>query len=302
MLGPKIEISHYDYVPLYLLFILFILQEIVLQLSLAYLVECVLSARGAGTMSALMSSLAHVLQMMASSAATRLMQQTFAMCETQRLISTSNALPPPPLNIKNQCSSVFTYYLYSSLRLPEHVSCDEGALLEPLSVAVQACLRAEVGLGSKVLVCGAGPMGLVCMLAAKAFGASSVLITGKDGLTFRTNLVLYSKFFMSLFNFKINFSLYIYFLHFSVFCCYPIVYSLLADIDEGRLRVARELGATHTVQVTSADDRAVAKEICATMGCQPDISIECSGAEASVAAAIYVRGILFTILSESYSS
>ena len=79
------------------------------------------------------------------------------------------------------------------------MSCDEGALLEPLSVAVQACLRAEVGLGSKVLVCGAGPMGLVCMLAAKAFGASSVLITGKDGLTFRTNLVLYFKFFMSLF-------------------------------------------------------------------------------------------------------
>ena len=97
MLGPKIEISLYNYVPLYLLFILFILQEIVLQLSLAYLVECVLSARGAGTMSALMSSLAHVLQMMASSAATRLMQQTFAMCETQRLISTSNVLPPPPL-------------------------------------------------------------------------------------------------------------------------------------------------------------------------------------------------------------
>ena len=65
-----------------------------------------------------------------------------------------------------------------SYRLPENVSCEEGALMEPLSVGVHACRRGEVQLGSKVLVCGAGPIGLVCMIAAKAFGASQVLITG----------------------------------------------------------------------------------------------------------------------------
>ncbi len=63
-------------------------------------------------------------------------------------------------------------------RLPDNVSFDEGALLEPLSVGVHACRRAGVGLGSKVLVCGAGPIGLVCMLTAKACGASKVLVTG----------------------------------------------------------------------------------------------------------------------------
>lgn len=63
-------------------------------------------------------------------------------------------------------------------RLPNHVSFDEGALLEPLSVGVHACRRAGVGLGSKVLVCGAGPIGLVCMLAANASGASEILVTG----------------------------------------------------------------------------------------------------------------------------
>ena len=41
-------------------------------------------------------------------------------------------------------------------RLPDHVSTEEGALLEPLSVAVHACNRAGVGLGDKVLICGAG--------------------------------------------------------------------------------------------------------------------------------------------------
>ena len=59
------------------------------------------------------------------------------------------------------------------------MSFDEGALLEPLSVGVHACQRAGVKLGSKVLVCGAGPIGLVCLLTAKACGASEIIITGK---------------------------------------------------------------------------------------------------------------------------
>ena len=45
---------------------------------------------------------------------------------------------------------------FLSLRLPDHVSTEEGALLEPLSVGVHACNRAGVTLGTKVLICGAG--------------------------------------------------------------------------------------------------------------------------------------------------
>ena len=63
-------------------------------------------------------------------------------------------------------------------RLPDHVSNDEGALLEPLSVGVHACNRAGVTLASKVLVCGAGPIGLVNLAVAKARGASQVCVTG----------------------------------------------------------------------------------------------------------------------------
>ncbi|XP_067636043.1 sorbitol dehydrogenase-like [Eurosta solidaginis] len=62
-------------------------------------------------------------------------------------------------------------------KLPDHVSMEEGALLEPLSVGVHACRRAGVELGSKVLVLGAGPIGLVTLLTAKAMGAEKILIT-----------------------------------------------------------------------------------------------------------------------------
>ena len=66
----------------------------------------------------------------------------------------------------------------SHQRLPEHVSSEEGALLEPLSVGVHACNRGGVSLGKRVLVCGAGPIGLVSIMTAKAYGAKEICVTG----------------------------------------------------------------------------------------------------------------------------
>lgn len=62
-------------------------------------------------------------------------------------------------------------------KLPDHVSLAEGALLEPLSVGVHACKRANIGISSKVLILGAGPIGLVTLLVAKAMGANKIVIT-----------------------------------------------------------------------------------------------------------------------------
>ena len=45
-------------------------------------------------------------------------------------------------------------------RLPDSVSFEEGALLEPLSVGVHACRRAGLTMGDTVLVCGAGELSL----------------------------------------------------------------------------------------------------------------------------------------------
>ncbi|KAG0715124.1 putative D-xylulose reductase A [Chionoecetes opilio] len=64
-------------------------------------------------------------------------------------------------------------------RLPDAVSDEEGAVVEPLSVAVHACRRAGVTAGTTLLVTGGGCIGLLCLAAAKAFGATNILVTGK---------------------------------------------------------------------------------------------------------------------------
>ncbi|NHN58760.1 MULTISPECIES: NAD(P)-dependent alcohol dehydrogenase [Halorussus] len=61
-------------------------------------------------------------------------------------------------------------------RLPDEVSVREGALCEPLSVGVHAARRGEVGAGDSVLVTGAGPIGLLAMAAARAAGATEVVV------------------------------------------------------------------------------------------------------------------------------
>ncbi|XP_070542963.1 sorbitol dehydrogenase-like [Ptychodera flava] len=135
--------------------------------------------------------------------------------------------------------SLATYYCHAAdfcYKLPDHVTLEEGALLEPLSVGVHACRRAGVTLGSKVLVCGAGPIGLVNLLTAKAMGAAEVAMT---------------------------------------------------DIDQGRLNVAKKLGADYPILADTRDGKEMAKKIESALGAMPDITIECSGAPSSVQTGIY---------------
>lgn len=61
-------------------------------------------------------------------------------------------------------------------RLPEGVSTRAGACCEPLSVGIHAARRGDVGEGDVVLVTGCGPIGLLAADAARAAGASAVLV------------------------------------------------------------------------------------------------------------------------------
>ena len=61
--------------------------------------------------------------------------------------------------------------------LPDSVSDEAGALMEPLSVGVWACQKANVSAGDRVLVTGAGPIGLLAAQCAHAFGATEVTVT-----------------------------------------------------------------------------------------------------------------------------
>lgn len=118
-------------------------------------------------------------------------------------------------------------------KLPDNVSLEEGALLEPLSVGVHACRRAGVTLGSRVLITGSGPIGLVTLLTAKALGASKVIMT---------------------------------------------------DILEHKLEVAEEMGADGSVLIKKGDSleetsAAIQRQL---NGVQPNITIDCSGMEATI--------------------
>ncbi|RYP19061.1 hypothetical protein DL765_003557 [Monosporascus sp. GIB2] len=62
-------------------------------------------------------------------------------------------------------------------KIPDELTYSQGALLEPLSVILHGIAGANVKLGRPALICGAGPIGLVCLAAARASGAHPLVIT-----------------------------------------------------------------------------------------------------------------------------
>ena len=62
-------------------------------------------------------------------------------------------------------------------KLADHVSDGEGAMAEPLSVALHAVTRAGPLLGKRVLVTGCGPIGALAIIAARRAGASHIVAT-----------------------------------------------------------------------------------------------------------------------------
>ncbi|HZG86312.1 NAD(P)-dependent alcohol dehydrogenase [Paenibacillus sp.] len=73
-------------------------------------------------------------------------------------------------------------------KLPDTMSYEEGALLEPLSVGFHAMLRGGVKPFDRVLVTGLGPIGLLAGQAAKLFGVTEIY--GTDVVPFRRQLAL----------------------------------------------------------------------------------------------------------------
>ncbi|KAL4970316.1 NAD(P)-dependent alcohol dehydrogenase [Aspergillus stella-maris] len=124
---------------------------------------------------------------------------------------------------------------------------EDGALLEPLSVSLAAIERSGLRLGDPCLITGAGPIGLITLLSARAAGATPLVIT---------------------------------------------------DIDEGRLKFAKELVPdvrTYKVQIgLSAEENAEGIVNVFNDGngagpsaLRPRLALECTGVESSVASAIW---------------
>jgi (R,R)-butanediol dehydrogenase/meso-butanediol dehydrogenase/diacetyl reductase len=65
---------------------------------------------------------------------------------------------------------------YSLLKLPDSVTDEMGAFVEPLAVAVHAVKRSRIEIGASVVIIGAGPIGLLVMQACLAAGAGRVFV------------------------------------------------------------------------------------------------------------------------------
>ncbi|WP_457149144.1 NAD(P)-dependent alcohol dehydrogenase [Mycobacterium sp. URHB0021] len=61
--------------------------------------------------------------------------------------------------------------------VPDSMSDEAAALLEPLSVAIATMRKAHVVPGSSLLIAGAGPIGVICAQAARAFGAARIVVS-----------------------------------------------------------------------------------------------------------------------------
>ena len=114
-------------------------------------------------------------------------------------------------------------------KLPQNVSTMEGALVEPLAVGLHATSLGGVSLGKTVVILGAGCIGLVTLLSAKARGAANIVV---------------------------------------------------ADPYDKRLEFAKEMGATHTINVRKED---VSKRVREIAGDGPDIVFETAGSPVTIA-------------------
>jgi len=122
------------------------------------------------------------------------------------------------------------------IKLPDNITMEEGAMLEPLCCAVHSCNRAKVKPGQTVLICGSGAIGVLSLLCAKAMGAGKVIAT---------------------------------------------------DLSDKRLEIAKNVGADYTVNVSGKSPKEAAKTIVETLGCEPEVTLECTGFGVSIETAIW---------------
>ena len=76
----------------------------------------------------------------------------------------------------------YAQYMLSSIksiaRLPESMSFNAGACMDPLSIALHMTMRSKIQPGDTVLVNGAGAQGLMSIMCARSLGAGMILVSG----------------------------------------------------------------------------------------------------------------------------
>lgn len=84
---------------------------------------------------------------------------------------------PPVDGAFAEYAKIQSHFAYA---VPDGVSDDAAALMEPLSVGIAAARKAGITAGSKVFIAGAGPIGVIAAQVARAFGATEVIVSDLD--------------------------------------------------------------------------------------------------------------------------
>ena len=73
-------------------------------------------------------------------------------------------------------SEFVTWHESQVYKLPDDISLEAGCLLEPISVAVRIVDKLAARIGSRVAICGGGPIGLLTLQSFKMAGASQITL------------------------------------------------------------------------------------------------------------------------------
>ncbi|CAG8960086.1 hypothetical protein HYFRA_00010564 [Hymenoscyphus fraxineus] len=96
----------------------------------------------------------------------------YNICKTLKFRSSAKSFPHFQGTLQERINHPAAY----CYKLPPTVSLEQGAILEPLGVAIHGARRAALKKGSTVLILGAGAVGLLCAAMSKVNGAKKVII------------------------------------------------------------------------------------------------------------------------------
>jgi L-iditol 2-dehydrogenase len=84
------------------------------------------------------------------------------------------------------CNGAFAQYIKVRqdfvYKIPDSLTYEEAALIEPFSVGIHAAARTRLQPDSSVAIIGMGPVGLMAIAAAKAYGASTIIAADLEPL------------------------------------------------------------------------------------------------------------------------
>lgn len=94
-------------------------------------------------------------------------------CTEMRFLGSAMRMP----HVQGAFRSAFTCEAARAVKLPPGLSVERAAFAEPLSVCLHAASQAGPLLGARVLVTGAGPIGVLCVAVARLAGAREIVAT-----------------------------------------------------------------------------------------------------------------------------